>query len=223
MINETDELDLEAGRKLFAGTCDFVLGVAGLEQLPDANKPEIAFAGRSNVGKSSLINALTGRKALARTSHTPGRTQQLNYFNLGDGRLYMVDMPGYGYAKVSKTQREEWDNLIRSYLRGRPNLRCVFILIDARHGLKESDIALMKMLDETAVSYRITLTKTDKVKNEELEKVIAKITATLKTHAAAHPEISTTSAHKSFGVEELRALMASYAEAKVEYVESTEN
>ncbi len=217
MINQEDELNIEDGRKLFAGTCDFILGVAGLEQLPDANKPEIAFAGRSNVGKSSLINALTGRKALARTSHTPGRTQQLNYFNLGDGRLYMVDMPGYGYAKVSKTIREEWNALIRSYLRGRPNLRCVFILIDARHGLKDSDIELMKMLDETAVSYRIILTKTDKVKDEERKKIIAKTTASLKKHSAAHPEISTTSAHKDVGVAELRALMASYANAKVEY------
>ncbi len=204
--------NIEAARKLFAGTCDFVLGVAHLSQLPDADKPEIAFAGRSNVGKSSLINALTGRKALARTSHTPGRTQQLNYFDLGGGQLYMVDMPGYGYAQVSKTQREEWKDLIYTYLRGRPNLRCVFILIDARHGLKDSDIELMDMLDETAVSYRIVLTKADKVKNQEQEKMIKKITATLKTHSAAHPDISLTSAHKEFGVPELRALMASYTD-----------
>ena len=211
-LSETEysQAELEAARKLFAGDCDFMLGVAGLNQLPEANMPEIAFAGRSNVGKSSLVNALTGRNTLAKTSHTPGRTQQLNFFNLGN-RLYMVDMPGYGYAKVSKTQRDAWTQLIFDYLRGRPTLRCVFILIDSRHGLKDSDIELMKMLDETAVQYRIILTKTDKVKNEALKKVSDKIVAKLKTHAAAFPQITTTSAHKGGGIPDARAVIASYA------------
>jgi GTP-binding protein len=207
---EFTEADIERARKVFAGPCDFMLGVAGLEQLPDAAMPEIAFAGRSNVGKSSLVNALTGRKTLAKTSNTPGRTQQLNYFNLGD-RLYMVDMPGYGYAKVSKGQRDDWTQLIFDYLRGRPTLRCVFILIDSRHGLKDSDIVLMKMLDETAVQYRIILTKTDKVKREALEKVSEKIIATLKTHAAAYPALIATSAAKGMGLPECRASLLSYA------------
>lgn len=210
MSDDFSAEELEEARKLFAGPCDFMLGVAALKQLPSADLPEIAFAGRSNVGKSSLVNALTNRKTLAKTSNTPGRTQQLNYFNLG-ARLYMVDMPGYGYAKVSKTKRDEWTQLIFEYLRGRPTLRCVFILIDARHGLKDSDIELMKMLDEAAVQYRIILTKTDKVKREELEKCEAKITATLKTHAAAFPEILPTSAEKGAGLPVCRAVLASYA------------
>jgi GTP-binding protein len=207
---EFSAADIEAARKIFAGPCDFMLGVAGLEQLPDAQKAEIAFAGRSNVGKSSLVNALTGRKTLAKTSNTPGRTQQLNYFNLGD-RIYMVDMPGYGYAKVSKGQRDDWTQLIFDYLRGRPTLRCVFILIDSRHGLKDSDIYLMKMLDETAVQYRIILTKTDKVKREALEKVSNNIIAVLKTHAAAYPSLIATSAEKGMGLPECRASLLSYA------------
>lgn len=205
-----EDLDIEGGRKLFAGYCDFVLGVAGLEQLPTREIPEVAFAGRSNVGKSSLLNALTGRNALARTSHTPGRTQQLNYFNLGD-RIHLVDMPGYGYAKVSRTIRDDWQELIRSYLSGRAPLRCVMILVDARHGLKDSDLDLMKTLDETAVPYRIILTKTDKTKQAERDKLITTITAVLKKHAAGHPEILLTSAHKESGVPELRAIITGYA------------
>lgn len=210
MSEDFAPLELEEARKLFAGPCDFMLGVAALKQLPDASLPEIAFAGRSNVGKSSFLNALTGRKTLAKTSHTPGRTQQLNYFNLG-GRLHMVDMPGYGYAKVSKTQRDAWTQLIFDYLRGRPTLRCVFIMIDSRHGLKDSDIDLMKMLDETAVQYRIILTKTDKVKREELQKTSDKIIATLKNHAAAFPATLSTSAHKGAGIPEARAVLTAYA------------
>jgi len=206
MHPEEEPLDIEAGRKLFAGACDFVLGVAGLQQLPHDDLPEIAFAGRSNVGKSSLLNALTGRNALARTSHTPGRTQQLNYFNLGD-RLHLVDMPGYGYAKVSKSTRNEWHDLIFDYLRGRASLRCVMILIDARHGLKESDLDLMKTLDKTAVSYRIILTKTDKTKQAERDALIDKIRVELKKHSAAHPDIILTSSHKDQGIAELRAIM----------------
>ncbi len=210
MTEEFSANELEEARKLFAGPCDFMLGVAGLGQLPSADMSEIAFAGRSNVGKSSLVNALTNRNTLAKTSHTPGRTQQLNFFNLGD-RIYMVDMPGYGYAKVSKEKRDDWTQLIFDYLRGRPTLRCVFILIDSRHGFKDSDIELMKMLDETAVQYRIILTKTDKIKTQQLEKVTADIIKTLKTHAAGYPDVLATSAHKDQGLKEFRAVIASYA------------
>lgn len=202
--------EIEAARKLFAGACDFMLGVAGLDQLPPDDLPEIAFAGRSNVGKSSLLNALTGRKALARTSHTPGRTQQLNFFNLG-GVFYLVDMPGYGYAKVSKTQKDQWNKLIRSYLQGRARLRSVFILIDARHGLKDNDREIMTMLDETAVSYRIVLTKADKVKNAPLQKIMTATKAELAKRPAAFNDIIITSAEKNQGLTELRAMMAALA------------
>ncbi|HBR67747.1 MAG TPA: YihA family ribosome biogenesis GTP-binding protein [Rhodospirillaceae bacterium] len=205
------EQDLETARKLFAGPCDFVLGVAELEQLPESGRPEVAFAGRSNAGKSSLINALTGRNTLAKTSATPGRTQQLNYFDLG-GVLYMVDMPGYGYAKVSKSQRYDWNKLIKKYLCGRPDLQCVFILVDARHGLKESDDELMKMLGEAAVPFRIVLTKSDKAKGPELEKMKAEIEEKIGKLPAAIPEISATSAHEGTGIEELRAVIAGYAD-----------
>lgn len=208
---EFSAAELESARKLFAGSCDFMLGVAGLSQLPDSDKPEIAMAGRSNVGKSTLINALTHRNNLARTSNTPGRTQELNYFNLGDA-LYMVDMPGYGYAKVSKEKRDAWTQLIFDYLRGRANLRCVFILIDARHGLKDSDIVLMKMLDEAAVSYRIVFTKSDKVKNQDRERVVNATQEIIKKHGAAHPVLHITSANKDYGLKELRAIMKSYAD-----------
>lgn len=204
MTQEFSNTDLDNARKLFAGSCDFMLGVAALSQLPEANLPEIAFAGRSNVGKSSLLNALTNRKTLAKTSNTPGRTQQLNYFNLGE-RLYIVDMPGYGYAKVSKTQREEWTQLIFDYLRGRASLRCVFILVDSRHGLKDIDIELMTMLDSAAVPYRIILTKTDKTKASELEAQIDQILITLKKHPAAVPAVLQTSAAKKTGLDKVQA------------------
>lgn len=212
MDKEFSKEQMETARKIFSGPCDFMLGVVGLAQLPDAELPEIAFAGRSNVGKSSLVNALTGRNTLARTSNTPGRTQELNYFNLGE-RLYMVDMPGYGYAKVSKEKIKAWTSLIFAYLRGRPTLRCVFILVDGRHGLKPTDIELMEMLDSSAVSYRIVLTKVDKVKTQDLEKTIAKILLALKEHAAAYPKILYTSSIKGTGIPELRAVINSYSEA----------
>jgi len=193
---------IEKARKIFAGPVDFVLGVAGLEQLPPSDRAEVAFAGRSNVGKSSLINTITNRKDLARTSNTPGRTQQLNFFDLG-GLMYLVDMPGYGYAQVSKSQREEWNKLIFSYLQGRPNLRRVFILVDSRHGMKESDEELMDMLDRAAVTYQVILTKCDKGK--KLEELKASIIATLKKHPAAYPEVLATSSIKNTGIEEFRA------------------
>lgn len=196
------------GSELFKSACDFFWGAASADQLPETGNPEIAFAGRSNVGKSSLINALTGRKSLARTSNTPGRTQQLNFFDLG-GRLTMVDMPGYGYAKVSKKQKQEWDALIFSYLAGRPTLRCVFVLIDSRHGLKDVDREIIEMLDRAAVSYRLVLTKSDKAK--EIEKIAEAVLAEIKTHTAAFPEVLATSAEKKTGIEELREVIASYA------------
>jgi len=203
---EFTDKELEEARLLFAGPCDFVLGVAGLEQLPAADRSEVAFAGRSNVGKSSLINALTGRNTLARTSNTPGRTSELNFFNLGDA-MYLVDMPGYGYAKVSKTTREKWNRLIKKYLRGRPNLRMVFILIDGRHGLKDSDEELMSMLDEAAVSYRLILTKCDKSKKAEVEAIEDKLRTSLKKHVAAHPYFHRTSALKGKGIAEFRSII----------------
>lgn len=197
------------GDKLFAGPCEFVLGVTGLGQLPIADRPEVAFAGRSNVGKSSLINALTNRKNLARTSNTPGRTQQLNFFDLNH-KLFLVDMPGYGYAKVSKTERDAWDKLIKAYLRGRATLRTTFVLVDSRHGLKDSDQAIMKMLDDTAVSYRVVLTKTDKIKRQELTALTKDIEKTLKSCPAAYPEILATSAEKGGGISEMRDVIAGY-------------
>lgn len=206
-----DPLTMESARKAFAGACDFFAAINNLDQLPPATLPEIAFAGRSNVGKSSLINALTGRKTLARTSDTPGRTQQLNFFDLG-GHLFMVDMPGYGYAKVSKAQKKQWGFLIRDYLRGRQTLRCVLLLIDSRHGFKDSDEDIMKMLDECAVSYRVVLTKADKSKAAETKIMQDEIEAVLKKHPAAFPQPILTSSHEGGGIAELRALI--YATAK---------
>ncbi len=197
----SDKPEKSEAEKLFAGSCDFIWGSAHADQLPDSDLPEVAFAGRSNVGKSSLINALTNRKALARISNTPGRTQQLNFFKMRD-RFILVDMPGYGYAKVSKTRKTEWDELIFAYLRGRQALRCVLLLIDSRHGLKDVDRELMKMMDKAAVSYRIILTKADK--GEDVEKISKEIALELKQFAAAHPEILATSAQEKKGILEVQ-------------------
>ena len=201
---------IEAGRKLFARECRFVMGVAQLDGLPEITAPEVAFAGRSNVGKSSLVNALTGRRTLARTSHTPGRTREINFFLLGE-RLMLVDRPGYGYARASKTSIRDWTALVRGYLKGRPNLRRVCLLVDARHGFKDSDRAVMAALDEAAVSYQIVLTKIDKTRPGALETLCETLAAELKRHPAAHPEITRSSAHAGSGVADLRATLAALA------------
>lgn len=210
---EFSEEALEAGRLLFAGSAEFVLGVASLSGLPPADRAEVCFAGRSNVGKSSLINALTGRAKLARSSAEPGRTRELNYFAIGDeGKLFLVDLPGFGYAKVSKTQTAAWTKLIKAYLRGRPSLRRVFLLVDARRGgLMDTDEEVMNLMDGAAVTYQVVLTKVDKVPKAEVEKTVAKIAEKLKKRGAAHPVVRMTSAEKGFGIPELRAEIAGLA------------
>lgn len=203
--------EIETGRKLFVGDVDFVLGVRSMSQLPAGNLPEVAFAGRSNVGKSSLLNALTGRKQLARTSNTPGRTREVNFFDAG-GRLMLADLPGYGYARVSKTEVDAWTRLIEDYLRGRVQLRRCCLLIDARHGLMDSDRTAMKMMDQAAQNYQIVLTKCDKIKPGPLKKLIAATAAELATHGAAHPQIMCTSSRDNAGIGKLRAELAKLAE-----------
>jgi GTP-binding protein len=205
-----DPLDLEAGRVLFAQECRFLAGVAQESQLPDLGLPEVAFAGRSNVGKSSLVNALTGRRTLARTSNTPGRTQQLNFFDLG-GRLTLVDLPGYGFARASKSSIRQWTGLVRRYLRGRRELVRVCLLIDARHGIKDSDREVMAVLDEAAVSYQIVLTKIDKVKAGARNSTVQAVSVEAARHPAAHPQVAGTSAIEKDGIAELRAALAALA------------
>jgi GTP-binding protein len=200
----TDD-QIEAGRKLFAGNVVFVKGVVDLGGLPEGDRTEIAFAGRSNVGKSSLINALTGRKNLARASNTPGRTQEINFFDLADGRYYMVDLPGYGFAEAPKKAVAIWSRLTMNYLRGRAKLKRVFLLIDARRGIGEVDLGIMKQLDAAAVGYQIVLTKADKIKQSEVAGTVAKTLAALKKHPAAHPRVIATSSEKGDGLPELRA------------------
>jgi GTP-binding protein len=201
---------IEAGRLLFARPWRFVMGTPDLASLPEATAMEIAFAGRSNVGKSSLINAVTGQKALARTSNTPGRTQELNIFTADQGPV-IVDMPGYGYAKVSKEVVRKWTRLVFAYLRGRANLRRVYLLIDARHGIKDNDAETLGLLDKAAVSYQIVLTKADKLKSSELAAITEKTRAALAKRPAAYPEIIVTSAETGLGIDRLRAAIATLA------------
>jgi GTP-binding protein len=195
--------DIEAARKLFAGPCDFVAGAASFESLIPIDLPEVAFAGRSNVGKSSLVNALTGRRSLARTSSSPGHTRQINFFNLA-GQLMLVDLPGYGFAQVSKSMKETWQDLASAYLRGRPTLKRVCLLIDSRHGVKDADRETMKNLDAAAVSYQLVLTKTDYLKKAELPRAVAAAEAVARKHGAAHPQVLPTSSETGFGIPELR-------------------
>ena len=200
---------LEDGRKLFAGDCDFMLGVVSLSTLPEPTAPEVAFAGRSNVGKSSLINALTGRRNIARASNEPGRTLELNFFDLG-GRLRIVDLPGYGFAKAPKKVVDRWTALTKDYLRGRVNLKRVILLIDSRHGIKPTDEAIMKALDEAAVVYQIALTKIDKLKPAEAEARLVETQDKIRKRPAAFPVVALTSSSKGEGLAELRAEIAAF-------------
>lgn len=201
------EAFIEAGRHLFAQACRFFYAAQSLDQLPPPGLPELAFAGRSNVGKSSLVNALTGQRALARTSGQPGRTRQLNFFDLG-GRVALVDMPGYGYAEAARQVKQDWQGLMFQYLRGRPTLRRVLLLLDARIALKQIDHEVMDLLDRAAVTYQLVLTKADAVKPAELERKLGETTATARSHPAAHMDVLTTSSETGDGIAELRATVA---------------
>ena len=203
--------DLETARVLFARPSSFVMGAAEVGQLPDTDMPEVAFAGRSNVGKSSLINALVNRKDLARASNEPGRTREVNLFDI-DGRLRLADLPGYGFAKAAKTTARKFQNLGRAYLRGRPNLKRAYLLIDSRHGLKPPDLEAMDALDQAAVSYQVVLTKADKLKAGELEVVLTRTLAAIAKRPAAYPEVIATSSAKGAGIPELRAGVAAVCE-----------
>jgi GTP-binding protein len=210
---EREEQELiEAGRLLFAAPARFVFAAQRLDQLPPPMGQEVAFAGRSNVGKSSLINALVGHHALARASHTPGRTRQLNFFDLAEGRLVLVDMPGYGYAQAAKAVKEDWQGLMFEYLRGRPTLRRVLLLMDARIEVKDSDRAVMDLLDRAAVTYQFVLTKADDVKPRPLAAKEAEILAIARQHPAAHPEVMVTSSSSGLGIERLRGALATLAD-----------
>ena len=209
-MSETAAFDaeaLEAARKLFAREVRFLMGAVAISGLPDTDLPEVAFAGRSNVGKSSLINAVTGRKELARASNEPGRTREVNFF-VADDRLRLVDLPGYGFAKVSREAAKKFQNLGRSYLRGRPNLKRAYLLIDARHGLKPVDGEALDAFDQAAVSYQVVLTKADKLKPAEVEKVVAATLAAVAKRPAAFPRVLATSSETGAGIPELRAEIA---------------
>ena len=204
---EPDDAAREAGRLLFAGPVDFVKGVTAMAGLPPADRVEVCFAGRSNVGKLRLIKALTNRKNLARASNTPGRTQEINYFALGDSR-YMVDLPGYGYAEAPVAIVAKWQALLKSYLAGRQTLRRAFVLIDMRHGIKAVDEEILGLLDKSAVTFQTVITKADKVNRETRDETIAQVKAALAKHPAAYPEIVVTSSEKGEGIEALRAVIA---------------
>jgi len=211
-VSDGDDL-METARKLFSGPVSFLKSAPELKFLPDPDVPEIAFAGRSNVGKSSLLNRLTNRTGLARTSNTPGRTQELNIFEVGDpARLRLVDMPGYGFARAPRELTRKWRFLVNDYLRGRQVLKRTLLLIDSRHGIKEIDRELMKMLDDAAVSYHLVLTKADKVKASALEEVTRRTAEEARNHPAAHPEIIATSSEKGLGMDRLRAAVLEAAQ-----------
>ncbi len=207
LADDPSDEDHETGRLLFAGPVTFVKGVVAMSGLPPADRVEVCFAGRSNVGKSSLINALTGRKTLARASNTPGRTQEINYFALGDAR-YLVDLPGYGYAEAPVAIVAKWQALLRQYLAGRQTLRRAFVLIDARHGIKAVDAEILALLDRSAVTFQAVLTKVDKINRVDREAVIEQVKGALAQHPAAYPQIVVTSSEKGEGIETLRALIA---------------
>jgi len=207
IAEESDAFSHEKGRLLFAGQTEFVKGVVAMSGLPDADRMEVCFAGRSNVGKSTLINALTGHKALARASNTPGRTQEINFFTAGEGH-YLVDLPGYGYANAPLPIVEKWQRLLKQYLSGRQTLRRAFVLIDARHGVKKVDHEIMSLLDSSAVTFQCVLTKVDKVKLVDREKVLDQVRGELSKHPAAFPEMVVTSSEKGDGIETLRAIIA---------------
>jgi len=204
---EPEEEAREIGRLMFAGPVTFVKGVVAMAGLPPADRLEVCFAGRSNVGKSSLINALTGRKDLARASNTPGRTQEINYFSLGGSR-YLVDLPGYGYAEAPVAIVAKWQALLKQYLAGRQTLRRAFVLIDARHGIKGVDAGILTLLDRSAVTFQVVLTKVDKISRAEREAVVEQVKGALGMHPAAYPEIVVTSSEKGEGIETLRAIIA---------------
>jgi GTP-binding protein len=210
MTPEEEAAWIETGRLLFAGPIEFERGVPSMEFLPDSSLPEVAFAGRSNVGKSSLVNAITGRLKLARASTEPGRTRELNFFRVGD-TLRLVDLPGYGYAKAGRADIERWTALTRDYLRGRPSLKRVILLIDSRHGLKPHDKDVMDALDTSAVTYQLVLTKADKLKPTELAETAAATAAAIAKRPAAHPEVVSTSSETGLGIERLRAEIAALA------------
>lgn len=207
LVEAPDDLSREKGRKLFAGETDFVKGVVAMEGLPPADRIEVCFAGRSNVGKSTLINALTGRKGLARASNTPGRTQEINFFTAGED-YYLVDLPGYGFANAPVAIVEKWQRLLKRYLSGRQTLRRAFVLVDARHGIKPVDEEIMSLLDSAAVTFQCVLTKADKVKADDLETMLTQVRSKLASHPAAFPELVMTSSEKGDGIEELRAIVA---------------
>lgn len=206
-IAEPDAAALEKGRLLFSGETDFVKGVVAMDGMPPDDRIEICFAGRSNVGKSTLINALTGRKALARASNTPGRTQEINFFTCADSH-YVVDLPGYGFAKAPKDTVAKWQRLLKAYLSGRATLRRAFVLIDSRHGVKAVDEEIMSLLDRSAVTFQVVMTKADKVKDAEREKNLEQTRGAVSKHPAAYPELIVTSSEKGWGIDTLRAVIS---------------
>ena len=207
IYEELDEKKKELGRLLFSKETSFVKGVVDMPGLPDPDKIEVCFSGRSNVGKSSLINALTGRKGLARASNTPGRTQEINFFSIPDNH-YLVDLPGYGYANAPIKVVEKWQNLLKRYLAGRQSLRRAFVLVDSRHGVKKVDTEIMSMLDSSAVTFQVVLTKLDKVKEKDRENILEQVRASLQKHPAAFPEIILTSSERGWGIPTLRSVIA---------------